>query len=120
MSKSILVNCSQGKEDAERATLAFIVANVAASSDQKAIVLLTIEGVWIATKEYAKDIKKEGFPPLQEVLESFLANGGEIWTCGTCTKPRGINEDDLIEGAKVVTAANLVEALVDGTISYTV
>jgi hypothetical protein len=42
---SILVNATHGKEDAERATLPFIVGNVAASADQETVVLLTVEGV---------------------------------------------------------------------------
>ena len=114
---NMLVSCSNGKEDPERATLSFIFANVAASADQATAVLLTIEGVWLATRGYADDIQKEGFPPLKEVLHSFLANGGEIWACGTCTKPRGITETDLIEGARIVTAAYVVQYMASGAAS---
>lgn len=114
MASAIMTNCTHGKEDPERATLPFIVGNVAASADQKAIVLLTIEGVWLATKGYADGIQKEGFQPLKEIMASFVANDGEIWACGACTKPRGITEGDLIEGAKIVTAATVVEAMARG------
>lgn len=107
---SVLVGCSYGKEDPERATLSFIFSNVAAAADQPTAVLLTIEGVRLATKGYAEGIYKEGFQPLKDVMQAFLAAGGEIWACGTCTKPRGITEADLIEGAKIVTAAYVVEA----------
>ena len=65
----LLINCTHGKEDPERATLPFIVGNVAASADQEAVVLLTIEGVWNATKGYADTICKEGFQPLKEVMQ---------------------------------------------------
>jgi uncharacterized protein len=111
---TIMTNCTCGKENPERATLPFIVGNVAASADQQAIVLLTVEGVWIATKEYAEEIHKEGFQPLKEIIDSFLANGGQIWACGACTKPRGITDEHLIPGAKIVTAAMVVEAMVNG------
>jgi uncharacterized protein len=114
MASTIMTNCTHGKEDAERATLSFIVGNVAATADQKAIVLLTIEGVWLATKGYADEIQKEGFQPLREVMTSFVENGGEIWACGACTKPRGITEADLIPGARIVTAANVVEMMAGG------
>ena len=110
----LIVSCSHGKEDAERATLPFIVGNVAASADQQTSVLLTIDGVWVATKGYADDIQKEGFPALREVLSSFIANGGEVWVCGTCAKPRGITDGDLIEGARIVTAAYFVEQIAAG------
>src|SRR6266511_3289822 len=105
----VLVNCTHGKEDAERATLPFIVGNVAATADQEAVVLLTIDGAWLATKNYADDIQKEGFQPLKEVMQSFVANGGRIWVCGACAKPRGITAADLVDGASIVTAANVVE-----------
>jgi predicted peroxiredoxin len=114
MATTIMTNCTCGKDNPERATLPFIVANVAASADRPAIVLLTIEGAWIATKGYAEGIHKEGFQPLREIIDSFLTNGGQIWACGACTKPRGISEEQLIPGAKIVTAAMVVEAMING------
>jgi predicted peroxiredoxin len=114
MATTIMSNCTCGKDNPERATLAFVVGNVAASADQPAIVLLTIEGVWIATKGYAEGIHKEGFQPLKEIIDSFVAGGGQIWACGACTKPRGITEAQLIPGARIVTAAMVVEAMAKG------
>ena len=114
-----MAQATHGKDDHERATLPFIVANVAASADQEAIVLLTIEGVWLATKGYADAIHHEGMQPLSEVLASLLANGGEVWACGACTKPRGITEDDLIDGARIISAADVVAELTDGTPLFT-
>jgi len=110
----IIAHGTHGKEDPERAALPFIVGNVAATADQEAAVFLTIDGVWLATKGYADDIQKEGFQPLRELIASFVENGGEIWACGACTKPRGIGDDDLIAGARIVTAAFVVEQLAAG------
>lgn len=120
MNAKILVNATHGKEDPERATLAFVVGNVAAAANQETVVLLTIDGVWLATKGYADDVHKEGLPRLKDVMQEFVANGGRIWACGACTKPRGITEADLIEGAKIVTAANAVEYMATGasTLSF--
>ena|GEM_PF-161944 len=116
----LLVNATHGPEDAERAILPFVVGNVAATADQEAVVLLTIEGVWLATNRCAGAVQKDGFPPLQEVVQSFVANGGQIWACGACTKPRGIGAADLIDGARIVTAANVVEYMAAGaaTLSF--
>src|SRR3954468_12305785 len=114
-----MAQAAHGREDPERATLPFIVANVAASADQEAIVLLTIDGVWLGTKGYAGDNPHPGMPPLREVLESLLVNGGEIWACGACTKPRGITEEHLIEGARIISAVDFVAELASGTPLYT-
>lgn len=114
-----LAQSTHGREDPERATLPFIVANVAASADQEAIVLLTIEGVWLATQGYADDIHHAGMPPLREVIASLLENGGQIWACGACTKPRGITDEHLIDGARIISAADFVAELASGTPLYT-
>ena len=113
MSK-ILINATHARDDAERATLPFVVGNVAATADQETVVLLTIEGTWLGTKGYADSIHKDGFQPLNDVLQAFVQNGGQIWACGACTKPRGITDDDLVDGAKIVTAANVVEYMTSG------
>jgi predicted peroxiredoxin len=120
MTSKIIVHATHGQEDPERATLPFIVANVAANADQEAVVLLTIEGVWLATKGYADTIEKAGFPPLREVIQAFVANGGQIWVCGTCAKPRGISETDLIPRATIVTAAHVVDYLASGAATLTI
>jgi uncharacterized protein len=113
----LMINCTHGQEDPERATLAFVVGNVAASAAQEAVVLLTIDGAWNATRGYADNICKEGFQPLREVMQSFVTNGGQIWVCGACAKPRGITDKDLVEGARIVTAASAVEYLASGAAS---
>ena len=110
----VMINCTHGKDDPERATLAFVVGNVAASADQEAVVLLTIDGVWNATRGYADGIHKDGFQPLSDVMKSFVDNGGQIWACGACAKPRGITDAQMVEGARIVTAANVVEYLASG------
>lgn len=111
----IMAHATHGRDNPERATLPFIVANVAATAEQEAIVLLTIEGVWLATKGYADEVHHEGMPPLTEVLVSLVANGGQLWACGACTKPRGITEQHLIEGARIISAADIVAELASGT-----
>jgi predicted peroxiredoxin len=50
-------------------------------------------------------------------MQSFVKNGGQIWVCGACAKPRGITDKDLVEGAKIVTAASAVEYLASGAAS---
>jgi uncharacterized protein len=107
----LVINCTHGAEDAERATLPFILGTTALSADQECTIVLTIEGVRLATKGYADSVAKEGFRPLGELVQEFVDGGGEIWACGACCKPRGITEDDMRAGARIVGAANVVEAL---------
>jgi predicted peroxiredoxin len=115
--RQILINNTRGKDHVERASLAFVTANIALTSGQEAIVLLTIEGVRVATRGYADELQAHGFPPLRDLIKQFVDNGGRLWVCGACAKPRDITDTDLIEGAKIVGAASAVEALVNGAAS---
>lgn len=116
----IMVNLTHSKDDVERATLAFVVGNAALSSGQEATLLLTVEGVWLSTRGYAEGLQAEGFAPLQEVMANFVKNGGQVWVCGACAKPRNITVEQFIEGAQMVGAATAVEAMVNGvqTLSF--
>lgn len=116
----ILIQGTHGADDAEKASLPFIVGNVAATAEQNAVVFLTSEAVRLATNGYADDIQHAENPPTSKILADFVANGGRIWACGACTTPRGITAVDLVDGATIVTAANLVEVLASGasTVSF--
>jgi uncharacterized protein len=116
---AILIQGTHGGEDPEKATLPFIVGNVAVTAEQDTTIFLTSEGVRLATRGYADDIQYASHPPTGKILADYVANGGRIWACGACTGPRGITAEDLVEGATIVTAANLVEALAAGASTVT-
>jgi predicted peroxiredoxin len=121
MSNKLLFTCTHAGDDPERATLPFVAANTAAVAGLEAVVLLTIDGVWLGTAGGTDGIQKEGFPQLGALFQEFTGNGGEVWLCGTCTKPRGITEDQLADGAKITGAANIIEHIAGGAkqVSFT-
>jgi uncharacterized protein len=114
MGDKLIFNCTHGKEDAERATLPFIAANIAATAGQEAIVLCTIEAVWLGTEGGTEGIAQQGLPMLADLFGEFIDNGGQVWLCGSCTKPRGIAEEQLAKGSTIVGAAKVVEEVISG------
>lgn len=110
----VLIHNTHGKDDVERASLAFVVGNTALTSGQEAMLLLTIEGVRVATRGYADGLQAKGFAPLSELVAQFVKNDGQLCVCGACAKPRDITEADLVPGARIVGATTAVEALVNG------
>ncbi len=116
----IMINITRSKEDVERATLGFVVANAGLTAGQEATVLLSLDGVWAATRGFADGLQADGYAPLGEVMANFVKNGGKIWVCGACAKPRNITAEQLIAGAGLVGAAVAVEAMVNGaqTLSF--
>jgi predicted peroxiredoxin len=114
MSQSLMFNCTHGKDDAERAILPFVAANVAATAGLETTVVCTVDAVWLGTRGGAEGIAKEGLPALPALIEEFVQNGGKIWLCGACTKPRGITAEHTVTGATIVGAATIVEAIAKG------
>jgi uncharacterized protein len=114
MSEKLIFNCTYGKAEPERATLPFVAANIAAAAGQDAIVLCTIEAVWIGTSGGTDGIAQPGLPVLGDLYAEFIDNGGQVWLCGACAKPRGISEDQLVKGSTIVGAAKVVEEVVAG------
>lgn len=114
MSDKILFNCTHGQDDPERATLPFVAANVAATAGQEAIVICTIDAVWLGTSGGTDGVQSPGLPALSDLYGEFVDNGGQVWLCGACTKPRGITDEQLAKGATIVGAAKVVEEVVNG------
>jgi predicted peroxiredoxin len=114
------VSLSYAKDNPDKATVAFVVANAALGSDKETVVFLSIEGVRLSQKGYADDIREEGFAPLKELMDNFAKAGGKIYVCSPCFKRRKLDENNLVPGAVIVGGAKLVEFLSDGSpcISY--
>jgi len=114
------VSLSFSKDNSDKATVGFVIANAAAASDKETLVFLSIEGVRLSQKGYADDIREEGFSPLKDLMENFVKAGGIIWVCSPCFAKRKLDDKNLVAGATIVGGAKLVEFLSDGTscVSY--
>jgi predicted peroxiredoxin len=114
------VSLSYGKDNTDKATVAFVIANAAAASDKETLVFLSIEGVRLSQKGYADDIHEEGFSPLKELMDKFAEAGGKIWVCSPCFNKRQLDPNALVGNATIVGGAKLVEFLSEGApcVSY--
>ena len=118
MSK-LLISITHAKEDTDRATVGFVVANASAASGVDTVVFLSTEGVRLSQKGYADDIHEEGFSPLKQLMDDFVDAGGLIWVCSPCFKKRALNENNLVVGATIVGGAKAVEFLTTGASALT-
>lgn len=117
MSGKICVSLTFAKDNTDKATVAFVIANASVASSQETMVFLSTEAVRLAEKGYADDIHEEGFAPLKQLMDNFIAAGGKLFVCSPCLKKRGLGEDTLVDGALVVGGAKLVEFLSQGAAS---
>ena len=114
MNKRFCVSLTHAKDNTDKATVAFVLANAAVASEKEALVFLSTEAVRLASTGYADDVHEEGFQPLKKLMDDFAANGGKIYVCSPCFKKRGLDEGKLVAGATIVGGAKLVEFLSDG------
>jgi predicted peroxiredoxin len=115
MANKFCVNLTCAKDNPDKATVAFVLANAALGSGKDTLVFLSVEGVRLSQKGYAEDIREEGFAPLKELMESFAKAGGTIYVCSPCFKKRKLDESGLVTGASIVGGAKLVEFVSDGS-----
>jgi predicted peroxiredoxin len=120
MPSKICVSITHAKNDLDKATVGFVVANASVASGQDTLVFLSIEGVRLSVKGFADGLHEEGFAPIQDLIQSFVKAGGRIFVCSPCMKKRGLDAQPLVDGATIVGGAKLVEFLAAGAscISY--
>ena len=120
MANKFCVSITHAKDNTDRATVGFVVANAAVGSGKETLVFLSVEGVRLSQKGFADSIHEQGFAPLKELMDNFAKAGGTMYVCSPCFKKRALDENNLVAGAAVVGGAKLVEFLSDGSpcISY--
>ena len=118
--KKFCVTLTSAKNDPDKATVAFVVANAAAASEQETVMFLSVEAVRLCQQGYADDVAEEGFAPLKDLIANFVKAGGKVWDCSPSFKRRKLDESKLIPGATIVGGAKLVEFLSQGApcVSY--
>lgn len=116
----LLVNLTAGSDNLDKASVAFVVANAGIAGGQETAVFLSVEAVLLAKQGFTDDFQGQGFKPLKELIESFVAGGGMIWVCPPCANVRGVTEDALVSGAVFAGGAKVVEFLSQGagSVSY--
>jgi len=117
MADKVLINLATGMEDAERVTVAFLVANAALEQDRAVGMFLTKEAVRLALPGHAEGVACEGCPPLARLFEQFAENGGELLVCPICVKTRKMDEGAFVANARLAGATPMWEWLGDeGTV----
>ncbi len=79
MANKFCVSLSCAKDNTDKATVAFVIANAAVGSGKETLVFLSVEGVRLSQKGHADGIHEEGFGGATVVggakLVEFLSDG---------------------------------------------
>ncbi|MBA3261832.1 MAG: DsrE family protein [Thermoleophilaceae bacterium] len=113
MANKVLINLATGLEDAERVTVAFLVAGAALEQGKEAAMFLTKEAVRLGVPGHAEGVACDGCPPLARLFEQFAQGGGELLVCPICAKSRKLDETAFVPNARLAGATPMWEWLGD-------
>ena len=109
--EKIIYIITRAGDEPELAVTPFSLANVALARDVEVVVILMGYAVMLATKNYAKTVIAPERPPLPDLMDAFLEEGGKLLICTPCYKGREIEQSDLIDGAEPVTAMRVTDEI---------
>jgi uncharacterized protein involved in oxidation of intracellular sulfur len=104
-----------GPDEAEHATIPFVMACAALASDVDVVIGLQAGGVELGRVGGVDGVEAGGFPPLIKLVADFQSLGGRMLVCGPCLNSRGITPDQLIDGAEVVAAGRFIAEITSAT-----
>jgi predicted peroxiredoxin len=113
MSQRVLINLATGLEDAERVTVAFLVAGAARQRGDTVAMWLTKEAVRLAVPGHAEAVACDGCPPLSRLFEQYAEAGGELLVCPICVTARRLDETAFVPHATVAGASPMLDWLGD-------
>lgn len=112
--RNLVIKCTAGPEDLERANQAFTVAAAALAAGAEVSVWLTGDASWFAVPGRAEALDLPLATPLAE-LRDLIVTSGRLTVCTQCAARRDISAADLVSGARIAGASTFVEeALEDG------
>ncbi len=112
--QKVLVNLATGMEDAERVTVAFLVATAALDKGKQVAIWLTKDAVRLALPEQANGEACDGCPPLERLFGQFADGGGELLVCPICFNSRKLDESQLVGNARIGGASPLHDWIGEG------
>jgi predicted peroxiredoxin len=110
----VVVNLATGLEDAERVTVAFLVAGAAAAIGKQVTMFLTKDAVRLALHGGPEGVACDGCPPLASLATQFEEAGGRLLVCPICFSARKLDENALVKHAELGGATPLWQWIGDG------
>ena len=109
MSDKAAISLATGLEDAERVTVALLVAVAAAEAGRPTLVFLTKEAVRLATEGVAVGTACAGCPSIPSLMERLAAAGGSLLVCPICVNAKGLESAPLVANASLGGTVQLWE-----------
>src|SRR5699024_6826414 len=113
--QELLITLTADDRDANNVTIAFTMALKALEKEHDARIMLLSNAVHIRQKVFADKIDIGApFRRIKELLPKYMELCGKVDVCSSCMKHNSIEESEIIEGADIIQADVVVDALMTG------
>jgi len=116
MTDNVVITLSAGTDDPNRATRAIFLAVIAHKEGKNTTLFLLDEGVYLAKKGLAEHVRAATGDNADDHITYLQAHHVPILVCTPCAVARKIGDEDLVEGARMGTAAELIQLACDATV----
>ncbi len=99
--------------------MAMKVAGFSLDEQRDVFLFFNVKGVHVPIASLADDAAFQENDPVKSQLSGLIQRGVRVHVCPICMKASSIEADDLIEGARVTTRAELFEAIRSDTAVFT-
>jgi predicted peroxiredoxin len=101
MAGKAVISLTTGLEDAEKVTVAFLVAVGAAEQGRPTLMFCTKEAVRLTLDGVTQGTACVGCPPLAELAKRYEAAGGRYLVCPICFTAKNLDDADLVANASL-------------------
>src|SRR5271157_605217 len=96
MTTKVAISLTTGLEDAEKVTVALLVAIGAAEQGHPTLMFLAKEAVRLSQPGTAVGVACEGCPPIPDLMARYEAAGGRLLVCTICFNAKKLDADQLL------------------------
>lgn len=118
MSNKAAISLATGLEDAERVTVALLVAVGAAESGRPTLIFLTKEAVRLAVAGTAVGTACDGCPSIPDLMGRYAAANGRLLVCPICFNTKQLDSTKLVPNAELGGTVQLWEWIGDGATTF--
>jgi predicted peroxiredoxin len=118
MGNKAAISLTTGLEDAERVTVALLVAVGAAESHRPTLIFLTKEAVRLAVAGVAVGTACDGCPSIPDLMGRYAAADGRLLVCPICFNTKQLDPTALVPNAELGGTVQLWEWIGEGATTF--
>ena len=103
----------------EISSVGLVIANGALTSGKSVGLFLTSSAIDLVRKNGVDHTQVHPMESVKDLLNSFMERGGDVWACPPCTKARGYDQDNLIDGVVIHGASVIMDRIKNGAATLT-